>query len=199
VGPGEEASSEATDDSTESVGADDIVMDSVLLEEGERHTVVSDSNSWVNSSTGVRSSDEDHGTQGHSDGENSEEAFISDLASGESKSFAILADEVDHSEDESSSEFNEKSLNPGDSSWHQVRELSSTLSSASLRVFNQVVDHAGPEASSNNLGEDHAAGLGEVLEERVFVVINAESPVDEDSNCYSRVVVGTSDGSSQVQ
>jgi len=68
MGPREEASADATKDSSSKIDMVHFVINSSLSEKSKRHDVVSNSNSGVNCSSSVRSCDVDHGSKSHSDG-----------------------------------------------------------------------------------------------------------------------------------
>lgn len=181
MGPGEEASGNTSEDSTEAVGSSEVVMDGSGSEELHGHTMVGNSDSGVERGTGVGTSHEDHGSEGHGDGENTEHALVAFVESGEGKSLRVLADKIGHDEDRGTDELNPESLPFGDTSRSEMRELSSTLSGGSFLVFDEGVDGAGSKDTSDDLRDDHASSLGKVLQELVVVSVSfgqAESSVD---------------------
>jgi hypothetical protein len=181
MGPGEEASGNTSEDSREAVGSDDVVVDGTSSEELHGHAVVGYSDSGVERSTGVGTSDENHGSEGHGDSEDTEHTLVFLSVCGELESLGVLADEVGHDEDEGAHELNPESLPFSDASGSKVRELGSTLSRSGFLVLNKGVDGAGSENTSDNLRLDHAYSLGKVLHELVVrssIIGQAESSVD---------------------
>jgi len=82
-----------------------------------------------------------------------------------------------------------------------VGELSGTNGSTAGLVGDHTVDGTGSNKSSENLSDNHADGLYKVLSNGVGRVAGgqAESSVDEDSNCDSGVVMSSGNLGSDSQ
>ena len=154
MGPGEEASEDTTEESAKNVDLADVIEDSAGSEELDGHDMVGDTDSGVDSSSGVGASDEDHSSESHGDGHASKESSVFLSVSSESKSGGVLADEVGHGEDERAHGLDGESLSPVSGLRDEMGELSSTLDSAILHISYKAVDGQDSADSSKHLGRD---------------------------------------------
>lgn len=181
VSPGEES---GTDGSEE--GSDEVDLKVVLVSSGfhdlSLEAVESNGNSRVKRSSGVGSSNEDHGREGGGDGEASHPSVA---VSGESGS-GVLDEEVSHDEDTGAHGFDHEGL-PVRRLGLEGREFTNVL--GVVFADKAHVEELHSEKASNELGGEHVHELDESLHVPVVV--------DEDTNRDSGVVVGSGDWSSQ--
>jgi len=205
MSPREESSEDTSCNSTYAVVEGESIFDASSLEKSERHLVVAETDSGVDGSTGVRSSNEDHAAKSHGDSENSEHVdVVCFIRNGEeASSHSILADKVSHHKDESTHGLDEEGLCIGDStSGSQVRELGSTLSVSHLLVLDQGVDNGTSTHGSTELRSDHQEAGAEVHEQGVVSrgsFTYSDGSVDPDSDCDSGVVMASRNLSSKGQ
>lgn len=155
MSPGEESSTDGSEE-----GSDEVDLEVVLVSSGfhdlSLEGVESNGNGGVKRSSGVGSSNEDHGGEGGGDGEASHPSVA---VSGESRS-GVLDEEVSHDEDTGAHGLDEEGLPVGRLGL-EGGEFSNVLSVAVTDEAHVEELHA--DEASNELGGDHVHELDESL------------------------------------